>query len=124
MDDFSNPPKNGNCLGHDTNMWYPRLKKGVSKSEYRDYVVNAKTAISICEQCNVKNECLEYSLRHEPYGIWGGKTESERANLRHANGVVLSREGRIFFAGVGVRSADGRSYYRPRPRALPSAPRE
>ncbi len=124
MDDFSNPPKNGNCLGLDTNMWYPGLKQGASKTEYRAYVDKMKIAISICEQCVVKIECLEYSLRHEPHGIWGGKTESERANLRYVNKVPLSRDGRVFFAGVGTRSADGRAYYRPRSRILPSASNE
>lgn len=42
------------------------------------------TAKSICDRCDVRQECLEYALAtREPYGIWGGLTEIERkARLR------------------------------------------
>jgi len=40
---------------------------------------------AICRSCVERKECLEYSIREEiPYGIWGGKTPTER-------GVVLKR---------------------------------
>jgi len=40
---------------------------------------------AICQSCVERKECLEYSIREEiPYGIWGGKTPTER-------GVVLKR---------------------------------
>lgn len=50
---------------------------------------NTILAKSICAECGVSEECLEYSLLHEPFGIWGGKTERERKTLRRNLGVSL-----------------------------------
>lgn len=39
-------------------------------------------ARAVCNSCAVRKECLEYALQiREPYGIWGGFTESERKQL-------------------------------------------
>ncbi|MDQ1511262.1 MAG: WhiB family transcriptional regulator, redox-sensing transcriptional regulator [Actinomycetota bacterium] len=39
-------------------------------------------AKTICAECIVRQECLEFALRvHEPHGIWGGLTEAERRRL-------------------------------------------
>ena len=39
-------------------------------------------AKAICQQCPVIAECLDHALRvREPYGIWGGRSEDERAAL-------------------------------------------
>jgi WhiB family redox-sensing transcriptional regulator len=39
-------------------------------------------AKTICAECSVQQECLEFALRvHEPHGIWGGLTEAERRRL-------------------------------------------
>lgn len=47
-----------------------------------------RRAKSICYQCPVRRECLEYSLQFEKglgprsrYGIWGAATPDERARL-------------------------------------------
>ena len=37
----------------------------------------------ICRACNVKTQCLEYSItNNERFGIWGGLTEFDRRRLR------------------------------------------
>ncbi len=39
-------------------------------------------ARAICKVCPVQRECLEFAMViREPYGIWGGYTESERRDL-------------------------------------------
>ena len=39
-------------------------------------------AKAVCQVCPVRVECTEYAMTiREPYGIWGGLTETER---RHA----------------------------------------
>jgi WhiB family redox-sensing transcriptional regulator len=39
-------------------------------------------AKSICAECPVRAECLDYALSiREPHGIWGGLTEAERRLL-------------------------------------------
>lgn len=43
-----------------------------------------RVAKQICAACPVRNRCLEVSLvSREPYGVWGGLTEEERADLLH-----------------------------------------
>ena len=39
-------------------------------------------AKKICGNCLHKDECLEWGLHREYYGIWGGATENERRALR------------------------------------------
>ena len=42
----------------------------------------AADAKAICRQCPVIEECLDHALRvREPYGVWGGAHEEERAEL-------------------------------------------
>jgi hypothetical protein len=89
------PPKNGSCLGHDPNIFFPFSEKS-GDSYSRNYVKGRENTIlakSICENCLVSEECLQYSLRHEPFGIWGGKTERERKTLRRRLGIqIVPRE--------------------------------
>lgn len=41
-----------------------------------------EAAKAICRRCPAIKECLEYALRvREPYGVWGGRSEDERALL-------------------------------------------
>lgn len=41
-----------------------------------------KRAKLICAACPVTTECLSYALANrEPFGIWGGTTEAERAKM-------------------------------------------
>jgi WhiB family redox-sensing transcriptional regulator len=39
-------------------------------------------ARSLCRECKVRQQCLDYSLRNtESHGIWGGLNELERKRL-------------------------------------------
>jgi WhiB family redox-sensing transcriptional regulator len=105
-DIFDEAPTDGKCRGYDTNMWFPIFSKSPSKAERNEINKQIEIARTICGQCSQSEHCLEYSLRHEPLGIWGGKTELERANIRNSRGIVVSREGRIFFPGIGLRSTN------------------
>ena len=85
------PPINGKCLGQDPNIFFPFSEKS-GDSYSRNNVRGRNNTIlakSICAECEVSEECLEYSLLHEPFGIWGGKTERERKTLRRKLGVSL-----------------------------------
>lgn len=40
-------------------------------------------ALSICRDCPVRAECLEFALTHdERYGIWGGTLPSQRRQMQ------------------------------------------
>ena len=44
---------------------------------------NPSAAKKVCMACNVRLQCLNYSLKNdERFGIWGGLTEFDRRKLR------------------------------------------
>ena len=58
------------CAETDPELFFP--EKGGSN----------RAAKRICARCDVQDECLTYALKHdEPYGIWGGLSQSERSRL-------------------------------------------
>jgi WhiB family redox-sensing transcriptional regulator len=63
------------CAQVDPDRWYP--EKGGSVRE----------PVSVCRQCPVRAECLEYALENnEGYGVWGGMSEYARRYLRRTFG--------------------------------------
>ena len=57
------------CKDQPSHWWYPERRA----SEY------AQRAITICNRCPTKTDCLEWALAtQEPHGIWGGMGEIER----------------------------------------------
>lgn len=99
-------PENGACRGYPTEWWFPIQKTGKRDElvALRETTLKAK---QICIGCEHREECLEYSLRWEPWGIWGGEDEQSRANMRWRRRITLGIEGRIVFRGVGMRDANG-----------------
>lgn len=48
-----------------------------------DDFAGMKRAKSVCEQCPVKDECLEFAIvTNQSLGIWGGTTPNERRQIR------------------------------------------
>lgn len=43
----------------------------------------------LCERCVDKDTCLEWALKHEEFGIWGGTTTNERRKMRRQRGITL-----------------------------------
>jgi WhiB family transcriptional regulator, redox-sensing transcriptional regulator len=66
------------CRGLDANLFFsPTHLESKEERQYRE-----GRAKSICAQCSVRAQCLEFALTtREPHGIWGGMNELER---RHA----------------------------------------
>lgn len=104
------PPSNGLCKGHDVNKWFPMIVAELTKEELKKVQQDSEEAKSICSRCEVQEQCLEYALRNEPLGIWGGKTEAERAFIRSERNILVSREARIYLPGIGRRNANGFAY--------------
>lgn len=64
------------CKGLPTSMFFPP-KGGCTKT--------VRTAKAICNNCEVKTDCLNFALDNlMPYGIWGGTLPKERRHLRAA----------------------------------------
>jgi len=57
-------------------FFHPDGERGPSR---KNRIKNAK---AICGRCPVIQECLKHALDvQEPFGIWGGTSEEERADL-------------------------------------------
>ena len=60
------------CRGLDPAIFYPAT----------DDEADADIAKAVCDQCSVREACLEYALaRREKDGVWGGCTERERRRI-------------------------------------------
>jgi WhiB family redox-sensing transcriptional regulator len=82
------------CLSADPELFFPVSQAGKALEE-------AAEAKAICAGCAVRSECLAFALRtRQPYGIWGGMTEEERASSRR---LSLSTE------PAAGRSSQGRA---------------
>ena len=63
----------GSCRGMDPDIFFPDRGESLAP---------AKT---VCGECIVRDECLEFALDHgERFGVWGGTSERERRKLRRA----------------------------------------
>ena len=67
----------GSCRGEDSSVFFnPDGERGRARSRRENH------AKAICATCPVLDECRQHALAvGEPYGIWGGLSESERAAL-------------------------------------------
>jgi len=67
----------GSCRGQDSARYFhPDGERGASRGR------RESAAKAICQTCPVRAECAAHALAtREPYGVWGGFTESERLRL-------------------------------------------
>ena len=69
-----------NCRGADPDLFFP--ERGAS----------TRTAKSICRECTVREECLEFAIvSSEKFGIWGGLSERERRRIRRERALIAQR---------------------------------
>jgi WhiB family transcriptional regulator, redox-sensing transcriptional regulator len=72
----------GTCRGMDSAFFFhPEGERGPAR-------INRETrAKQVCRACPVMDQCRAHALSaHEPYGVWGGLSESER------DGIVRVRD--------------------------------
>jgi WhiB family redox-sensing transcriptional regulator len=64
----------GACRGMDSQFFFhPENERGPARAN------REARAKSICQRCPVLEQCRRHALAvHEPYGVWGGLSESER----------------------------------------------
>ncbi|MEO6882038.1 MAG: WhiB family transcriptional regulator [Mycobacteriaceae bacterium] len=67
----------GLCRGVDSSYFFhPDGERGAARAKREE------RAKAMCERCPVLQQCRTHALAvHEPYGIWGGMSESERENM-------------------------------------------
>ena len=62
------------CRGEDPELFFPSGTSGPALAQ-------VEQAKAVCQRCLVAEQCLAEALRRQEYGIWGGTTEGERAEL-------------------------------------------
>lgn len=68
-----------NCKGANADLFFP--ERGAS----------TRTAKSICRECRVRADCLEFAITTgEKFGIWGGMSERERRKVRRDRQIAAS----------------------------------
>lgn len=63
--------ENGICRDEPIGLFYPKY----------DSPSSTEVAREICSRCPVKPECLEWALKHDEQGVWGGTSEATRRSL-------------------------------------------
>lgn len=76
------PEWNGtaNCQGLDTEHFFVPDGSGT----YQD----VKLLNRICNNCEIKQQCLDYALKHAVLGYWGNTTEHQRKLLRQKLNII------------------------------------
>jgi len=74
------------CIGKDPELFFPI-------GTTRPALAQARAAKAVCAECDVRDDCLEWSLiTFQDAGVWGGMDEEERRAIR--------RRRRTRYAGV------------------------
>lgn len=68
------------CASIDTELFF--LPDDIGVSRY------PKLLAGICASCEVKTECLEYALKWDVLGWWGGTSEADRRRLRKSRNIT------------------------------------
>jgi WhiB family redox-sensing transcriptional regulator len=65
------------CRGLPTSMFYPPADAAAGK------------ALAVCARCPVRAACEQHAAREgEEYGVWGGRTETERARAARCHATT------------------------------------
>jgi WhiB family redox-sensing transcriptional regulator len=78
-------------------MEFPDLTRGLCREvgleaffpERGEEHVIYSLARTICSGCEVKEKCLEWAIRHEDHGMWGGTSPTERRQIRRRRKIIL-----------------------------------
>lgn len=79
------------CKKYPTTQFFPEFENNsrLAKVKHEQIV---RQSINICMGCEIQETCLEYALKAEPYGIWGGTTDIERVYLRNKLNIECLRD--------------------------------
>lgn len=94
------------CASVGGEFWFPERMPDENTFAFQSPEVTL--AKSVCGSCIHKQECLQWGLKHERFGIWGGLTDSERTKIRNRLNIIVEEVGVANFAtGVGYSSHEG-----------------
>jgi hypothetical protein len=62
--------------------WFPRRPNNMTQEE--------KLAVKICGSCAFQKPCLDFGLRNQVDGTWGGHTSKERTRMSLRMGIKVN----------------------------------
>ena len=78
--------ENPSCAQVGGDFWFPEKADGSMNT------VEMAMEKSICQSCPHKVECVEWGVKKELHGIWGGLVPKEREAIRRQNKITLRGE--------------------------------
>jgi hypothetical protein len=90
----------------DPDLWFSEEievigRRGGPTNDEKEYVIKRTlTALSICDKCPIKSDCLAEGMRLEnlDYGVWGGTMAGERLLMAGAPVKSHDRQNKLLFA--------------------------
>lgn len=65
------------CLDEDPELFFPVGQRGLQ------VLLQVEEAKAVCRRCDVREECLTWSIASgQEHGVWGGTSEEERRSIR------------------------------------------
>lgn len=59
--------------------WQERAAcKNMLETFFSEHPANIREAKNVCKRCPVKTECENYAANRDEFGVWAGKTATER----------------------------------------------
>jgi len=98
--------KNAACRNMPIADFFPvNLPNSCSGHRRKLHMEKTQKVIDVCRSCVEQEACLDYALKAEPHGIWGGTTEGEREYLRRRLGIKCERDSFISRKSREIASA-------------------
>lgn len=69
--------KQAKCYNHPDPDWFHIPGNNVVNKHQKQF----------CNGCKIITECLDYALRNDVSGVWGGTTTGERRMMRRSMGI-------------------------------------
>lgn len=93
------------CRQNDPEMWW--IADEIHGQMNVDELRRVRMALTICNRCPMKLECLELGMKseHIRWGIWGGLFAGERLTLAKQNKYGADR--RLILKGTSLRRRTG-----------------
>jgi WhiB family redox-sensing transcriptional regulator len=79
IDEAPNWRQSAACRGMNAEMFHPFSERDFRLGESR----------AVCAGCPVRDECGEYGIAHEEFGVYGGLSENERRKIRRERQIRL-----------------------------------
>lgn len=90
----------------DPDLWFSEEievigRRGGPTNDEKEYMIKRTlTALSICDKCPIKSDCLTEGMRLENlnYGVWGGTMAGERLVMAGAMTKAHDKQNKLLFA--------------------------